>query len=132
MAVSSADRAGFSLYQLVVTLDERRTITVGHHGRFSFPAGYYVYTGSAKRGFESRVARHMRRKKKLRWHIDYLLRYARVIEVKRYRSFSECGRNHRVAKIPGSGAIVPGFGSSDCRCVTHLYHFRRNPSQELG
>lgn len=121
------------LYQLVVRLRERRDIKVGRHGRFSFPAGYYVYTGSARRGLESRVARHLRRKKKTRWHIDHLLRYGRVIEVKRHRrGLSECELNLRVGQIPGSEIVVPGFGSSDCRCATHLFHFQWNPSQELG
>ena len=67
-------------YQLVVRLGRRRTIVVGRLGRFEFPAGYYVYTGSAKRGLESRIARHLRRRKRMRWHIDYLLQYADVAD----------------------------------------------------
>ncbi|MGB9617311.1 MAG: DUF123 domain-containing protein, partial [Desulfomonilaceae bacterium] len=39
-----------------------------------FTPGYYVYLGSAKQygGIESRVNRHLKKNKKLRWHIDYL------------------------------------------------------------
>lgn len=121
------------LYQLVIVLHKARVIGVGRHGRFSFPAGYYVYTGSARRGLESRIVRHLRKRKKMRWHIDYLLGYGRVLEVKRYsRDLSECELNRRVGKIAGSEIVVPGFGSSDCRCATHLLRFPRNPAQELG
>ena len=117
------------LYQLIVRLPKACDISVGLHGRFSFHAGYYVYTGSAKRGLESRISRHLRKRKKLRWHIDYLLRYGEIIAVKRYGNIlSECGLNRRVERLPGSRIIVAGFGSSDCRCPAHLLYFERNPS----
>lgn len=120
------------LYQLVIILPQARTINVGRHGRFSFPSGYYVYTGSAKRGLESRIARHLRGRKRVRWHIDYLLRYGRVIEVKRYHTVvSECELNEKAGRIAGSEIVVPGFGSSDCKCATHLFRFRRDPTHEL-
>ena len=48
-------------------------LTVGRLGTFLFPVGRYIYTGSAKRSIEARIARHLRKKKTLRWHIDYLL-----------------------------------------------------------
>ena len=122
------------LYQLVIRLGEKHVIDVGRLGRFAFPAGYYVYTGSARRGLEARVARHLRKEKRLRWHVDYLLTRARVVEVKRYREgrISECELSRRVEGLPGSDVVAPGFGSSDCRCSTHLFHFRRNPARELG
>ena len=80
------------LYQLVIQLGRRQVIDVGHLGRFAFPSGYYVYTGSAKLGLESRIARHLRKEKRLRWHIDYLLGQASIVEVKRYHGSrrSEC------------------------------------------
>jgi Uri superfamily endonuclease len=106
---------------------------IGRLGSFPFPAGYYVYTGSAKRGLESRVARHLRKQKKMRWHIDYLLRQGRVVEVKKHGgdALSECELSRMVEGLRGSEIIVPGFGSSDCKCSTHLFHFRWNPAQEL-
>ena len=122
------------LYQLVIRLRAKRVIAVGRLGRFLFPAGYYVYTGSARRGLEARVARHMRRRKRMRWHIDYLLRHGAVIEVKRYGigGLSECELSRRVEEVPGSGVVAPGFGSSDCGCATHLFRFSRDPALELG
>jgi len=119
------------LYQLVIRLERKRVIDVGHLGHFVFPSGYYVYTGSAKRGLESRIARHLRKEKRLRWHIDYLLGQARIVEVKRYQSGrrSECELNRRIGALPDSKIVAPGFGSSDCRCPTHLFHFRKKPSR---
>jgi sugar fermentation stimulation protein A len=129
--VPPAADSGF--YQLVITLRQERDIRVGRHGRFRFPAGLYVYTGSAKRSLESRIARHLRTRKKMRWHIDYLLRYGRVLEVKRYTTSdkSECELSQRVEKVKGSRIVAAGFGSSDCKCASHLFYFWRNPANEL-
>lgn len=69
----------------------------------------------------------------MKWHIDYLLHYGQVIGVKRYRSgLSECELSKSVRKLPGSRIVVRGFGSSDCKCPTHLFYFRRNPQDELS
>jgi sugar fermentation stimulation protein A len=81
---------------------------------------------------KSRIARHMSKRKTLHWHIDYLLERGRILGAKRYREEkSECRLNRRVEKLPGSRVIAPGFGSSDCECRTHLFHFERNPAREL-
>jgi sugar fermentation stimulation protein A len=69
------------VYHLLIHLPQDTTMEVGKLGNFRFPAGYYVYTGSALGGLESRIARHFRRKKRLHWHIDYLLQYGCIIDV---------------------------------------------------
>ena len=68
-------------YALVLHLECTEEITVGKLGMFTFPAGYYLYVGSAlgPGGLEARLARHRRRGKKLRWHIDYLLEHAQLV-----------------------------------------------------
>ena len=126
--------ADSGLYQLVIRLRQERDIRVGRLGRFRFPAGFYVYTGSAKRGLEARIARHLRARKKMRWHIDYLLRYGRILEVKRYATSdeSECQLSQRVESVEGSRMVAAGFGSSDCECSTHLFYFQRNAANELS
>jgi Uri superfamily endonuclease len=106
-------------YQLNIELSRKQTIQVGRLGTFQFPAGRYIYTGSARRNLLSRVRRHLGKEKTLRWHIDYLLasRFARVVEVT-LSAQAECRCNQHVA-----GEIVaPGFGASDCRarCGSHL------------
>jgi Uri superfamily endonuclease len=106
-------------YQLHFELDVPATVTVGRFGTFLFPAGRYVYTGSAKRNLEARIRRHLATEKKLKWHIDYLLAAPGVhmTGVKRF-SQEECPRNQATA----GKVIVPGFGASDCRngCGSHL------------
>jgi Uri superfamily endonuclease len=109
----------FITYQLMIELDRATWITVGALGRFQLPAGHYVYTGSARRGLEARIGRHLGRQKTRHWHIDYLLadRHARVAGVKRSR-IAECQRNQQIQ----GEILVPGFGASDCRrgCGSHL------------
>ena len=106
----------------MLRLRRARTIQVGRLGRFEFEAGYYVYTGSAMGGLEARLARHQRQRKKLWWHIDYLLRQAELVDVAAVPTSRrvECERNRWVLSLPGADIPVKGFGSSDCNCVTHL------------
>lgn len=108
-----------NIYQLHIRLSRKLKLTIGKLGSFTFPAGHYIYTGSAKRNIEARVTRHLRKDKKLRWHIDYLLasRYASVIKVDRVAG-DECLLNQQVK----GEVIIPGFGASDCKagCGSHL------------
>lgn len=106
-------------YQLLIEVAEPVRVGIGRLGVFDFPAGSYVYTGSALRNFEARVRRHCSTVKKMHWHIDYLLAApgVRVHDVLRHDE-PECLVNQRTAgEIP-----VPGFGASDCRqgCGSHL------------
>jgi Uri superfamily endonuclease len=114
----SSTRAPIS-YQLVIEVRSPVRCPVGRLGLVDFPAGTYVYTGSARRGFEARLARHTRATKTLRWHIDYLLAAPGVRIVQIVRSHrDECGLNQSVKAT----VRVPGFGASDCRagCGAHL------------
>ncbi len=106
-------------YQLVIALGRPVRCTIGRLGTFDFPAGRYVYTGSAKRGLEARISRHLRARKKRRWHVDYLLSAPGVTVATVIRSRrNECRLNRA---SPGS-IPVPGFGASDCQagCGAHL------------
>jgi len=111
-------------YQLYFTLDAPVSVTVGKLGTFAFPAGRYVYTGSAKRNLEARLRRHQAKEKKLKWHIDYLLTAPGVHmrEIKRSEE-GECSLN----QATGGTIPVPGFGASDCRngCGSHLKYLGR-------
>lgn len=100
-------------YQLCIVLDAPLRLQVGRLGSFIFPAGRYVYTGSARRHLEARLARHLRRDKPLRWHIDYLTSQPSVrVSVLVRSATPECALNQATAgQMP-----VPGFGASDCRC----------------
>ncbi len=119
------------VYTLVLGLDMEREIAVGRLGRILFPRGYYAYTGSARGpGGLKRVERHLEIQKGIRktrrWHIDYLLPETRFLEavITHTASDLECSiaRKVRERLMP-----IPGFGCTDCSCVSHL-HF----STELG
>jgi Uri superfamily endonuclease len=110
-------------YQLLLDVDRPLQLIIGALGRFDLPAGRYIYTGSAKRNFEARVARHAswadNPSRPRHWHIDYLLAApgVTVAEVRRYAE-DECAVQQR---SPGA-TLIPGFGASDCRagCGSHL------------
>lgn len=106
-------------YQLLIEVAASVRVRVGRLGMFEFPAGRYVYTGSALRNFEARVKRHLSGTKRMHWHIDYLLAApgVRVVEVRRFAE-TECSIN----QITKGEAPAAGFGASDCRagCGSHL------------
>jgi sugar fermentation stimulation protein A len=119
------------IYQLLIYLPENSYIRIGKKGRFRFLEGYYIYTGSAKKGLEKRLERHKRKDKKLFWHIDYLLEYGKIKDYWVYSKGGECGLNRKVLKRANSKIILSGFGSSDCRCPAHLLYFENKPKWRI-
>ncbi len=117
--IQAAGDSTLCTYQLHIVIARPRILSIGRLGIFRFPAGNYLYTGSAKHNLVFRVRRHLSRDKKLRWHIDYLLTAHRVsvVDVGLFRE-EECLRNQYVE----GEIVVPGFGASDCRshCGSHL------------
>ncbi len=115
------------VYQLLIYLSKSTHIRIGKKGTFGFPKGYYIYTGSAKRGLKARVERHLREEKKHFWHIDYLLDHASVKKVFLFPEdrLDECFLSRKMLKRSEAKVIVPKFGASDCSCPTHLVFFRK-------
>jgi Uri superfamily endonuclease len=115
------------IYCLIIFLPFSKSIQIGKLGIFNFEKGYYCYIGSALNNLEKRIQRHKSNSKKLRWHIDYLLENAKIIDVKIIQTNKrlECALSKKIFKL---GEIkVNKFGSSDCNCKTHLYFFKTNP-----
>jgi sugar fermentation stimulation protein A len=112
-------------YCIICELEKDAWIKVGSLGKARFPRGVYVYVGSAQRGIEQRVGRHRSRKKKLKWHIDHFLEKAEVaavIAVPSEDKETECGLAKTILKISGASVPMMGFGSSDCKCDSHLVY----------
>lgn len=109
----------FQSYQLVLKVHKKINIEVGKLGAFIFPAGYYIYTGSAKKNMEARIQRHLKKDKSLHWHIDYLTSHKEIeiVDVRR-SDMEECLLNEQTHGY----IVVPGLGASDCRskCGSHL------------
>ena len=122
-------------YILILRLKRERFIQIGKLGKFYFAPGYYTYTGSAfgPGGLNGRLKHHLNPASKPYWHIDYLKNAVKVIEV--WYSIHIEHLEHRWAEVfrEISGALAPakGFGSTDCKCETHLFYFVRRPSLHL-
>ena len=106
-------------YQIYFILNKSIHIQIGKLGRYTFPAGKYIYTGSAKKNIDQRIQRHQMKNKKLHWHIDYLLsrdecKIQKIIKPE----LDDCILNKAT---PGK-LIFPGFDAIDCRkgCISHL------------
>jgi Uri superfamily endonuclease len=114
-------------YCLVIELKEEVEIKVGALGLFLFPKGIYFYVGRAMGpgGIEARISRHRRKGwRRPRWHIDYLLERSEVVgEILFPGNGDECKIARDMLEMAGGMVVAPGFGSSDCRCPTHLIYF---------
>ena len=117
--------ADAGVYRLWIDLRRPVTVTVGRLGAWRLAVGTYVYVGSARRNLAARLARHRRRDKVLRWHIDYLLARPEAticrVETRAWRAGAEC-RWARQTRREGGEVAIKGFGASDCRegCGAHL------------
>jgi len=114
-------------YILVLELAAERCIPVGGLGTVFFRKGFYLYVGSARKNLAKRIERHLRRRKKLFWHVDYLRDRAERCTAIPIRTRQPL--EHEIARALGeiSGWSVPGFGCSDCACETHLFGMDVNP-----
>jgi Uri superfamily endonuclease len=102
-------------------LTNDKKIDIGKLGKINFSRGYYLYVGSALNGLEQRIKRHLRNQKKIYWHIDYLLQHAKIVDI--YYKESERKEECKIAQIFDQYfSLVPGFGSSDCGCKSHLFY----------
>lgn len=114
-------------YILILHLPAPKSLPIGSLGQVYFPAGYYLYVGSAEKNLAQRISRHRRRRKKFFWHIDYFLEHAQFYKSLPIRtSLSiECDLARALSKI--SSWEIPRFGSSDCSCQSHLLGVKKDP-----
>lgn len=118
-----------TLYIIKGHLAKEETISVGKLGTFVFPKGHYIYVGSAKRNIRSRIERHLRMEKKYRWHFDYFRPYLQVEKVQTFPGEQgECQLFHKLLSEKRGKIIVKGFGSSDCKCHSHLIFYTSDES----
>jgi len=107
---------------LVIKINDDIVENIGKLGKIKFRKGRYVYIGSAMNSIEKRVERHLKRKKKVFWHIDRLLSNNRVEVERVYIKESDTKEECAIASIISKqGYAIKGFGSSDCKCISHLY-----------
>ncbi len=119
-------------YVIVLFLRQHTDVGVGRLGILSLAPGYYCYVGSAfgPGGLRARLGRHARGAMRKRWHIDYLRAASEPIQLW-FQTQSE-SRECAWAEALGKGSVfrgIPRFGTSDCRCDTHLFHAPDPPSR---
>jgi len=113
------------VYILVVSVSKDINVNVGALGSVNFEKGLYAYVGSAQNNLEKRIERHLRKTKQKFWHIDYLLDDADVEVLKVFHKKAGRLEECKIAKnISEIGVPVKGFGSSDCRCESHLFKLK--------
>ena len=59
-------------YLLLLQVKNDIKVLVGSLGYVTFKKGYYIYVGSGGKNVLKRLERHFSKKKKIKWHIDYL------------------------------------------------------------
>jgi sugar fermentation stimulation protein A len=123
------NRADSGAYVLLLRLGRIRRLRIGALGVLTFKPGWYVYVGSALNGLSARVARHLRLRKRKRWHIDYLRPAAERVSafLLPSRRDRECALARKLRRI--SNGQVAQFGSSDCACPSHLFYFSGGPAR---
>ena len=110
------------IYVLIIQVNKPIHPKIGALGEVAFQAGLYAYVGSAQNSLESRVKRHLRKEKRLFWHIDYLLAEgaAKVTEVYSLEGGKAC--ECQIAQLLSQhSSPVSRFGCSDCHCTSHLF-----------
>ena len=115
------------VYIAVFYLSNDRRIHIGRLGCFHFHRGVYFYVGSAQRNLSARIERHNKKKKMLRWHIDYLSTRVKMLGAITINGSQEleCQLAKKLRNL--FELVVSGFGASDCRCGGHLFYAQQLP-----
>ena len=120
-------------YALILSCASNARIQIGRLGSMRLQRGYYVYLGSAlgPGGLRARISHHQKVSTRPHWHIDYLRAHSRLHSV--LLRYDGRRREHEWAramqKMKDAKITFPGFGASDCSCASHLYFFKRCPTQ---
>ena len=126
--VQKTIKAEQGIYCLILECVKPASIHCEKYKNVIFPAGFYYYIGSAQKNLSSRINRHLKREKKIHWHIDYLTMHPdfsikNVLLFKSKTKSYECKLSQDFAGKFKLQIIAPGFGSSDCnKCISHLYY----------
>lgn len=121
-----------ALYVVATWVPRRTEIRVGSLGPVAFARGWYAYVGSARRGRDARVARHLRAEKPVRWHVDYLSsRFPGHVAWLVDSALTECELAGALARLPGASRRPPRFGAGDCRCAGHLIVLPARPTRHM-
>ena len=120
------DAGGIYILEIVPT----KAFSISHKkiGNHKLSIGYYYYVGSAQTNLYQRIDRHLRKTKKLHWHIDYLtvkkeINIANVYIIKNHSKKFECKLVSDLSNYFNMQFPIQDFGNSDCNlCESHLLY----------
>lgn len=127
-------RSEAGTYAVIFQCHSKAKQQVGQWGMMSLRKGYYVYVGSAfgPGGVKARVSHHCCNTKKPNWHIDYLRKFMRPVNV--WYTCDPRRLEHRWAKVFLKNNVMSpfrGFGCSDCDCYSHLFFTFKKPETAI-
>jgi len=119
-------------YILLIEVLKDLNVFVGRLKDLRFKKGFYLYIGSAKKAFGTRIQRHLTRTKNIFWHIDYLLSSndAKIKQIWIINKDKECKTAQFLCKKGYS--FINRFGSSDCNCRSHLFFINKGAKGAQG
>lgn len=107
------------VYTLLVRLPAG-PVPIGSLGLCPLTGGYYGYVGSALAGLRRRLLRHLTPPRRPWWHIDHLLAVGNLYAIV-WAETSQRQECQLAGQLAGCMPWLKGFGSSDCRCPSHLF-----------
>lgn len=121
-------------YLLVMQADREYEVSIGRLGHMHFAPGHYLYVGSAfgPGGLKARITHHQKIAQHPHWHVDYLRAALPLVAIwyshdnhKRECQWATILQHMNDMNIP-----MKGFGASDCRCASHLFHCSELPDMD--
>ena len=119
-------------YLIVFNYIKSREVRVKSR-KFFLNSGMYCYVGSAfgQGGLKTRIERHLKRRKRKHWHLDFL-----SVSPFFKPFIVYCFSNLKVeCEIAGlfleKFYPVNGFGASDCSCLSHLFFIHDGKSEKI-
>lgn len=116
------------IYLLEISASSNFYVGIKKYTGIVFEKGFYYYSGSAQKNFNSRLTRHLKREKNIHWHIDYLTTSpnCKINTLYIFEGGSKTLECELVASLQSNFPkvhLIKGFGNGDCdRCVSHLLY----------
>lgn len=118
-------------YILKLRVKKTLKVSIGSLGKMSFNPGIYAYVGSAMNSISKRVRRHMRKRKKMHWHVDYLTS-SPCVEIEKVYVFYGLRVEEEVSlKFSKRYDSVKNFGASDMKVVNSNLYFVNDNMDEF-
>ncbi|WP_457680967.1 GIY-YIG nuclease family protein [Thermovibrio sp.] len=91
--------------------------------KFSLKPSLYLYAGSAfgSGGLRARVLRHLRKEKRLHWHLDYITTSSSFLPLEVWLVEGKRLECEAARILLNYCEPILGFGCSDCKCPSHLF-----------